>query len=385
MKNEMNNNLLSLYFEGHIDSANSAGIEKDIFDIIKEKNAGSILIDAQKLEYISSSGLRIILKLRKLFPELKIINVSSDVYEILEVTGFTEIVNVEKAYREFDVSNCSVIGEGANGKVYRVDRDTIVKVYKNADSLEDIKRERELARTAFISGIPTAIPYDVVKVGDTYGSVFELLDAKSFDELMIEDPEGNFDFVAEESVRIAKMMHATDAPEGLPMQRDKVYHWTREIEGHISDERLSKLRAMIEELPEEGKMIHGDFHIKNIMLQNGETLLIDMDTLCTGNNLYELAFMYNAYAGYSLADKSNIEDFLGISLDVAHRFWRRSLELYFDTTDDEFIASAENKAALIGCLRIMRHAMNKKSDDALATAAKQKLCELIDSVDTLII
>ena len=53
-----------------------------------------------------------------------------------------------------------MLGEGANGKVYRYDSDTIVKVYKDSVSLEDIKRERELARTAFILGIPTAIPYD---------------------------------------------------------------------------------------------------------------------------------------------------------------------------------------------------------------------------------
>lgn len=384
MKNEMNNNILTIYLEGHIDSANSANIEKEVFEIVGESKAESVILDAEKLEYISSSGLRILLKLKKLYAELKIINVSSEVYEILEVTGFTEIITVEKAYRKLDVTGCSVLGEGANGKVYRYDSDTIVKVYKDVVSLEDIKRERELARTAFILGIPTAIPYDVVKVGDSYGSVFELLDAKSFDELMIEDPESNIDFVVSESVRVAKTLHDTDAPEGLPLQKDTVIKWIGEMDGLLSDERSAKLRALIDAIPDTDKMIHGDYHIKNIMLQNGETLLIDMDTLCRGNEIYELAFMFNAYVGYAVADPGNIEKFLGISIDTANEIWKRSLKLYFDTDDEDRLNEIERKASLIGYLRVARHARSRNQTE-LTQIATQKLCELIDKVDTLVI
>ena len=41
---------------------------------------------------------------------------------------------------------CEVIGEGFNGKVYRIDRDNVVKTYKNADALAEIRHEREVAR-----------------------------------------------------------------------------------------------------------------------------------------------------------------------------------------------------------------------------------------------
>ena len=57
-----------------------------------------------------------------------------------------------------------------------IDPDTIVKVYLNPDALPEIHRERELARLAFVAGVPTAIPYDVVRIeGGGYGSVFELV------------------------------------------------------------------------------------------------------------------------------------------------------------------------------------------------------------------
>ena len=51
------------------------------------------------MEYISSAGLRIILRLIKSKRSVKMINVSPEVYEVFEVTGFTEMMTVEKAFR----------------------------------------------------------------------------------------------------------------------------------------------------------------------------------------------------------------------------------------------------------------------------------------------
>ena len=158
--------ILTIGLKGHIDSANAAQVEKEITEAWGQYPGSSIIVDCSDLEYISSAGLRVILRLRKQDSELKVTNVSSEVYEIFDMTGFTEMMEITKAYRKISVEGCEVVGESANGKVYRIDPDTIVKVYRNPDSLPDIKRERELARTALILGIPTAIPYDVVKVGE---------------------------------------------------------------------------------------------------------------------------------------------------------------------------------------------------------------------------
>ena len=147
---------------------------------------GKLIIDAAGLEYISSAGLRVILRIKKANPDTIIINCTPETYDIFDMTGFTEMMEVERAYRVFSVEGCEVIGQGANGKVYRIDRDTIVKVYLNPDALPEIHRERELARAAFVAGVPTAIPYDVVRIeGGGYGSVFELLNATSFAKLLI--------------------------------------------------------------------------------------------------------------------------------------------------------------------------------------------------------
>ncbi len=378
--------ILTLFLEGRIDSSNANDIEMGIKAAMEDEVFTKLVLDAEELAYISSAGLRIILKLRKSCPDMRMINVSAEVYDILEMTGFTEIIPVEKAYRVFDVSNCEVVGEGANGKVYRVDKDTIVKVYKNADSLDDIKRERELSRTAFVLGIPTAIPYDVVKVGDTFGSVFELLDAKSFAELLRED-EGYLEWIAAQTVDVMKTLHSTKAPASLPLQSDMAQQWLREAEGCFDEGHEAKLRYLIESIPETGTMLHGDLHIKNIMRQNDETLLIDMDTLCEGHPIYELAFIYNAYKGFGIADSGVVTRFLGLPAERAYRLLRRIMALYLDTEDNAVIDLVERKASVIGLLRVLRRtlrvAKGTPEGEKLIAACKNRIDLAVEDLDTL--
>ena len=316
---------LTIYLKGHIDSKNAPDVEAEVVAARAENPAGSVVIDCRDLEYISSAGLRIILRLRKECADLKLIEVSTEVYEVFDMTGFTEMVDISKAYRTISVEGCEVIGQGANGKVYRIDEDTIVKVYVNPDSLPEIQHERELARTAFVLGVPTAIPYDVVRVGDSYGSVFELLNAKSFAQL-ITSGEKSADEVAEMSVELLKQIHATEVkPDSMPSEREVVMGWAEDMREELGPEVGGKLCELVAAVPEDMHMMHGDYHIKNVMLQNGESLLIDMDTLCHGHPVFELANMYNAYKGFGETDHAVLGSFLGIPYDEAVAFMNKSL------------------------------------------------------------
>ena len=96
---------------------------------------------------------------------------------------------MKRALREVSVEGCEVIGKGFYGTVYRIDEETIVKVYESPDSLPMIQNEQRLAKLAFVKGVPTAISYDTVKVGNSYGSVFELLRAISFNDLLKKEPD----------------------------------------------------------------------------------------------------------------------------------------------------------------------------------------------------
>ena len=71
-------NCLTIELEGRIDSTNVAEAEAAIFELHNQNEGANIVFDAQKLEYISSAGLRVLLKVRKMQDELLIQNVSVD-------------------------------------------------------------------------------------------------------------------------------------------------------------------------------------------------------------------------------------------------------------------------------------------------------------------
>ena len=385
---KLSDGILYLALVGRVDSTNAAAVEQEMNDCIKANDYTELVLDADKLEYISSAGLRIILRLLKSNPTLKMINASSEVYDILDMTGFAEMMTVEKAYRKLSVDGCEVIGQGANGKVYRLDPDTIIKVYMNADALPDIHRERELARRAFVLGIPTAIPYDVVKVGESYGSVFELLSAKSFAKLIKAEPE-NIDKYIDMYVELLKKIHSTEVkPEDMPDMREVALDWAKFLKDYLPEKNAEKLVALVAAVPVDHHMMHGDYHIKNVMLQNGEVLLIDMDTLCQGHPVFELASMYNAYIGFSELDHSVSDSFLGIPYEASVSIWKKSLPLYLGTDDAEKIAEVEEKAKLVGYTRLMRrlirrHGLETEEGRATIEVYKAHIIELTDKLDTL--
>lgn len=388
MKFELANDVLTIFLEGRIDSSNSEQIGAEIDKIIKENPSGSIVLDAEGLEYISSAGLRIILRLRKSHEQLKVSNVSSEVYDIFDMTGFTEIITVEKAYRKLSVDGCEVIGQGANGKVYRLDPDTIIKVYYNSDALPDIHRERELARKAFVMGIPTAIPYDVVKVGDSYGSVFELLSAKSFAKLIKAEPE-KLDYYVELYVDLLKKIHSTELKPGdMPDMKEVALGWAEFLRDYLPADQAEKLVNLVKAVPQDNHMMHGDYHIKNVMMQNGEVLLIDMDTLCMGHPVFEMASVFLAYVGYSENDHSISESFMGISHELAEKIWDKTVRLYFGTDDAAKLKELTDKAKVIGYTRMMRRTIRRNGFNTEAgrrdiESCRQHLAELLQTVTTL--
>ena len=118
------NGTLTLSLSGFIDSLNAPGLEQDIRQYCDRYSPRSVVLDLQELENTSSAGLRVILRLKQAVSDTRIVNASPQVYDILSLTGFTEMMDVQKAYRVLSVEGCEVIGRGANGKVYRIDRDT---------------------------------------------------------------------------------------------------------------------------------------------------------------------------------------------------------------------------------------------------------------------
>ena len=372
---------------GRIDASNAAEAEEKIFSIKNDNPGKHTVVDADKLEYISSAGLRVILRLRKEESKLAIINVASDVYEVFDMTGFTDMVTVEKAYQRMSTEGCEFIAKGANGAVYRYDNETILKTYFAKDALPEIKQERENARKAFVLGINTAIPYGIVRVDDGYGTVTELLNATSVTKLIRNNPD-DMSEAAKYYIDMLKSIHVITVEDGeVPDMKETALAWAEFVAPHLPEEQGKKLRALIEAVPKQNTLMHGDYHTNNIMVQNGEPLLIDMDTLCMGHPVFELGSMFNAFIGYSELDHQVTMNFFGYTHESAEKFWDMSLKMYLGTDDAEVCRSVAEKAMIIGYTRMLRRAIRRPEEaesPAKIARCKEMLAVLLNKVDTLV-
>ena len=92
---KLENEILTVYPVGRLDTDSSAKFETEILDICNANKHESLILDATELQYVASSGLRVILKIAKSEKNFKIENVSSAIYSVFEMTGFADILVIE--------------------------------------------------------------------------------------------------------------------------------------------------------------------------------------------------------------------------------------------------------------------------------------------------
>ncbi len=354
MRTIINNNTLTLCLEGRIDSNNAAAVEAELFAAVNENPKASLAIDAGSLEYISSAGLRVLMKLRKQAGKaLPVLNVSPEVYEIFEVTGFTELLDVKKRLREISVEGCEKLGQGGNGAVYRLDEDKIVKVYKPWMGLDAIDRERSFARTAFVNGIPSVIAYDVVKVGDCLGVVFEMLKSDTLGHAMRDHPE-NLEHYVEQYVALAKTLHGTHVPAGSFTRIQEVLHGEAENLGQwCSPEEIALLHSLIDDIPEADTMTHNDLHPGNIMIQDGELVLIDMPEVTMGPPICDMVAIFRDMISAPQNKSDAIEYTVGMDAELIQKVGNLFFMKYTGISDPAALGEYYKKLGLLYAMNVV--------------------------------
>ena len=96
VEKNMENGALVVSLEGRLDTITAPGLEKELSNSLE--GVAALTFDMEKLDYISSAGLRVLLSAQKRMNkqgEMKITHVCETIMEIFEVTGFTDILTIE--------------------------------------------------------------------------------------------------------------------------------------------------------------------------------------------------------------------------------------------------------------------------------------------------
>ncbi len=318
-----------LKLSGRVDSTNADVVEKELLALCPKGE--EVTIDASDLEYISSAGLRVLLRLKKTTKaEVTLENVSNEVYDIFDVTGFVEILNVKKSLRQISIEGCELVGQGANGKVYRIDEETIIKVFAPNVSMEVVQEERDFARAAFVAGIPTAIAFDIAQVGDSYGAVYEMLNAQTLSSYIMEDPSRAAE-MGQRMGTLLKELHETPANTSkltnmLDVYKDRVTF----MEPYLEKDEAEKLRAVYNALDAKTTLLHGDYHPKNVMYMDGELIFIDMGDVGYGHPLLDLGGTMMSMVDIGSRNPQTTLKYLGIDYDSSLVMFENMLQTYFE-------------------------------------------------------
>lgn len=335
---------------GNINSGNAPEFEKELTKGIGD--TPNVILDLSELQYISSAGLRVFLKLKRAGRKAQMINVTSEVFEILSVTGFADLFDIVKSRRKLSAEGCEEIARGAMGIIYRLDAETILKVYDKSLPLDVIYAGQETVKKLFINDIPCAIPFDIVDVEDSHGAVYELLEADTLAQYIMNHPD-EVETVAEKAASLLKEMHQRELPDGfLGNAKELLSTWLESGKPYLPAEDAAKLAEIISQFKDAKTFLHLDFHTKNVMIKDGELIIIDLDDACVGDPLIDIACILMSMGNPAFGDKECLK-FVGMTKELKDKYIKKFFEVYFGTTDEATIDATLTKLRPITGLRTL--------------------------------
>ena len=346
---------------GRIDTATAPVVDEQIQEAIDKSAEAvtSLTFDCSALDYISSTGLRIILKYKKLYPEFEVINVSNDVFSVFEMTGFSRIMTIKKALRKINLGECQLLAHGANGEVYKINDEEIVKLSLFAHAEVNLVKEMEMAREAFVMGVPTAISFDTVEVSDgRTGIVMEALNSTTLAQQLKEHPE-QLDSFIEPYINLFRTTNSIVGAEG--QFRDVKRELIKRLyvpQRFLDDATTAVIGELAEALPDGNRLVHCDGHPCNALIcGDGSTpnlMLIDMGDFGMGHPIMEIlgwSFLMNG-PDFSPA-RFIAPRVLGLGYDFTRLLIRKMLACYLNITDEATLDYAVEAAAYVGTLRLV--------------------------------
>lgn len=96
IEKKVNDTQITLVVSGRLDTLTAPELETELDKALPDAN--ELIFDLTDLEYISSAGLRVVLKAQKAMNakgSMKLIGVNDSIMEVFDITGFLDILTIE--------------------------------------------------------------------------------------------------------------------------------------------------------------------------------------------------------------------------------------------------------------------------------------------------
>ncbi len=332
MEKKLLENRLIIFLPDRIGEGNAQQIKDELVLMVEENKEKDIVLNCSELKYISSAGLRSLLTAQKRRKsKIRLEKVSKQVREILDVTGFSDIFDVEEPVKVVNLDDCVKISESINGTIYRYLKGTMVKIFRDGVTLEEVQTERERAKKALICGVPTAISFAIVRANNSagnYGIIFEDINTRTLGTEISEHPE-LIERYAKSFGRFMKELHQIEIDPGmLPNMKSRYKSWLESARGELLQTTWNALNDLIDRIEDSNTFVHGDINLNSVYLVDGEMMLMDMSSCGCGHPIFDLQALYATLVAIEKNTPNYCQNNLGLSPELCKVFWNEFIDEY---------------------------------------------------------
>jgi tRNA A-37 threonylcarbamoyl transferase component Bud32 len=191
------------------------------------------------------------------------------------------------------------IGEGVTADIHAWAPSQVVKLFKAGISLQVGRNEALMSRAVFAAGLPTPQVFDEVTFEGRFGIVLQRLDGPDLRQLvrttaMTREQAGAI------LATLLMSVHKTPPPPRTPTLRDW-FEIVAQASSGVPERITTGVLTLIERLPSEGNLCHGDLHLSNVIMTADGPKIIDWATTMRAPAIVDLARCHVIYSDLDFA------------------------------------------------------------------------------------
>ena len=180
----------------------------------------------------------------------------------------------------------ALLAEGRTAAIYAWRPGQVLKLYRPGFDQTLPEYEARIARAVFAAGVAAPQVGELVHVNGQVGLEYERLDGNSLLEIALSRP-WRAGWIGKQCAQIQVAMHAISI-DGLPAQRQRLADRIQ-ANGPLSPDLRSRLLKALQNLPDDSRLCHGDFHPGNLILSKHGPIAIDWVDAVSGQPTADVA------------------------------------------------------------------------------------------------
>ena len=260
--------------------------------------------------------------------------------------------------RFISTKNLRVLGKGVSAIIYELSEDKILKAFTTHYTESVLLEEFRLTKAVYDAGIKTMKAYEVVETDEFLGCVYERLYAKDLVHCMREDKRRIEEYVRRFGEFVKNAHKIRLAKEEFKDAKDLMLAFSKDDETlEITKEEQEKLIAVVSSLPSCDNFSHGDCHVGNVMLKDGDLLFIDLGRATRGNPLIDFSSMFIQYrytSYHNMTDAYGVsQNAIGFTMEERRLIWDTYMRSLSGIEDEKELAELERQINVIAAIRML--------------------------------